>query len=382
MEVLRDLRSFGRLSIGNVVAKSLSRGVALGLALALCAAPVDAQRRRAEAVPAPAPGPQWPVKTREHVDLWLHAFAMLQDDTATVPLFKRGYAERMMILKNSRGIYTSLDSARDDLSRIGAERGLLANAQFLALYFGTWEEMAQAFDYFIKAEGNPAKTNNREVAGIIAFLASNFPRPDDRAWATRFMAALTNEREKFYRQYWLDEFRLRSAALATTDSLWQNTWRPALQPYLNNTQQPSGDLILSMVLGGEGRAIAAGKTSNQFAVSFPATADSAETMLFTFVHEAAGSIAKVAVDDNLTPAQQRAGLGEKYGSAGLVRGGALIVERLLPGTGERYARWYLAQMGRTAPEGGAAAMLAEAFPMPTEMIDAMKRQIELSFSGI
>lgn len=368
MEVLRDLRSLGRLIL------------TLGAALTVTVTPAEAQRRRAE--PAPPPGPQWPVKTREHVDLWLHAFALLQDDTATVPLFTRGYAERMMILKNSRGIYTSLDSARDELSRIGAERGLLLNAQFLPLYFGTWEEMVQAFDYYFKAEGNPARVNNREVAGIVAFLAGNFPRNEDRAWAMRFMAALTNEREKFYRQYWLDEFRARSAALAATDSLWQGTWRPALQQYLNHTQQPSGDLILSLVLGGEGRALPAGKTANQFAVPFPATPDSAEIMLFTFVHEAAGAIAKVAVDDNLTPAQQRAGLGDKYGSAGLIRGGALIVERLIPGMGERYARWYLAQMGKGAPEGDALAMLAAAFPMPDEMIDAMKRQIELSFSGI
>jgi len=373
---LRDLRSFGRLTI----TRGIALGVAASLTIALCATPAAAQRRRAE--PPPPPGPQWPVKTREHVDLWLHAFALLQDDTAAVPIFDRGYAERMMILKNSRGIYTSLDSARDDLSRIGAERGLLLNPQFLPLYFGTWEEMVQAFDYYFKAEGNPSRANNREVAGIIAFLASNFPRAEDRAWVTRFMAALTNEREKFYRQYWLDEFRARSAALATTDSLWQGTWRPALQQYLNHTQQPSGDLILSLVLGGEGRALPAGKSANQFAVPFAATPDSVEITLFTFVHEAAGAIAKVAVDDNLTPAQQRAGLGNTYGSAGLIRGGALIVERLLPGMGERYARWYLAQMGKSAPEGTALALLAEAFPMPVEMIDAMKRQIELSFSGI
>jgi hypothetical protein len=368
MEVLRDLRSFGRLIL------------AVGVGVALCAAPAEAQRRRAE--PVVAPGPQWPVKTREHVDLWLHAFALLQEDTAAVPLFNRGYAERMMILKNSRAVYTSLDSARDDLSRIGAERGLLLNAQFIPLYFGTWEEMVQAFDYYFKAEGNPSKATNREVAGIIAFLASNFPRAEDRAWAARFMAALTNEREKFYRQYWLDEFRARSAALAATDSLWQGTWRPALQQYLNHTQQPSGDLILSLVLGGEGRALPAGKSANQFAVPFAATADSAEITLFTFVHEAAGAIAKVAVDDNLTPAQQRAGLGNSYGSAGLIRGGALIVERLLPGMGERYARFYLAQMGKSAPAGSALEALEAAFPMPVEMIDAMKRQIELSFSGI
>ncbi len=368
MEVLRDLRSFGRLM------------VVLAVAVALCAPAVaHAQRRRAD---PPPPGPQWPVKTREHVDLWLHGFALLTVDTTVVPLFARGYAERMTILKNSRGVYTAFDSARDELAAIGAQRDLLLNAQFVALYFGTWEEMVQAFDYYFKAEGNPARVNNREVATIVAFLASNFPRTEDRAWVKRFLEALTDERDKFYKQYWLDEFRARSAALATTDSLWQRTWRPAMQRYLNFTQQASGDLILSMVLGGEGRSVPAGKSANQYAVIFPASADSAEAMLFSFAHEASGAIARVAVDDNLTPAQQRSGVGATYQNAGIVRGGALLVERLIPGAGERYARWYLTQMGKQVPEGGAMAMLAAAFPMPAEMIEALLRQIELSFAGI
>src|SRR3954469_19327236 len=35
------------------------------------------------------PGIIWPVKTREHVDLWLHGFALLQEDTTFVPFFRR-----------------------------------------------------------------------------------------------------------------------------------------------------------------------------------------------------------------------------------------------------------------------------------------------------
>src|SRR5262245_44996913 len=38
----------------------------------------------------------WPVVTREHVDLWLHGFAMLTSDTARVPFFQRGYRQRML----------------------------------------------------------------------------------------------------------------------------------------------------------------------------------------------------------------------------------------------------------------------------------------------
>ncbi len=105
-------------------------------------------------------------------------------------------------------------------------------------------------------------------------------------------------------------------------------------------------------------------------------------LLFSFAHEAAGAVANVAVNDNLTPAQQRDGAGAKLSATGLVRGGALLVERVDPALGERYARWYLKQAGKPVPASGALAALAIAFPMPDEMIASMKRQIELAFVGI
>jgi hypothetical protein len=367
MEVLRDLRPLGRLTL-------------LLAAVVLVAAPLEAQRR-GRGAPAAAPAPQWPVKTREHVDLWLHAFALLQDDTATVPFFARGYRERVTVAKNARGLYTAFDTARDELARTGASH--LLSAQFLALYFGSWEEMQQAVDYFLKADGDPRRASNQEVQGIVAFLNAQFPRPADRAWIKRLMETLADERTQFHRGWWLEQSRARDRALAVADSLWQREWRPALQRYLNYTQQAGGDLILSLALGGEGRAVSGGRRASQFAVAFPATADSAEVLLFSFVHEAAGVIAKVAVDDNLTPAQQRAGLGAQYGSAGLVRGGALLAEQVAAGMGERYARWYLAQAGRPVADGRTAlAALAELFPMPPEMITSLERQIALSFQGI
>jgi hypothetical protein len=93
------------------------------------------------------------VKVREHVDLWFHGFALIQDDTSAVPLFDRGYRERMTVLKNSRALYTPFDSAQEFLAAQLRARPNLNGAQFLALYFGTWEELVQAFDYFFKAEG-------------------------------------------------------------------------------------------------------------------------------------------------------------------------------------------------------------------------------------
>ena len=58
------------------------------------------------------PGITWPIKTREHVDLWLHGFAMLQEDTTFVPFFRRGYSTNMTVLKNRANVVTQLDANR------------------------------------------------------------------------------------------------------------------------------------------------------------------------------------------------------------------------------------------------------------------------------
>jgi len=129
--------------------------------------------------------------------------------------------------------------------------------------------------------------------------------------------------------------------------------------------------------------VPAGKLASQYAVAWPATADSAEVLLFTFAHEAAGAVAQVAIADHLTPAQLRAGVGTRLAATGLVRAGALLVARIDAGLGERYARWYLAQAGQPMPAPGQAlAALATAFPMPDEMLASMRRQIDLAFGGI
>lgn len=354
-------------------------GLCLTIGLAACAGP----QRATDPLRPVSVGPKWPVKTREHVDLWLHGYALLLEDSASVPLFAHGYRDLVTVEKNHRGVYTGLDSARRALAMTLHERPALEGAQFLALYFGSWEELQRALGYFLRAEGDPQNASNPEVRAIVGFLAQQFPRREDREWVRRYAAALESERALFHHAWWVEQQRARQAGLAAADSLWQARWRPALQPFLNSTQQANGDLIPTVTLGGEGRAVPAGKLASQYAVAWPATADSAEVMLFTFVHEASGAVAQVAVNDHLTPAQQRTGAGARLAAVGLVRAGALLVSRIDPALGERYARWYLAQAGRPIPPtGGALEALAIAFPMPEEMIASMRRQIDLAFGGI
>jgi hypothetical protein len=381
MEVLRDLRPLGRVN-GKALAIALALGAG-ALAFASCAGSGGAERNRSVAS-APRPAATWPVKHREHVDLWFHGFALLQDDTSTVPIFAPGYRQRMTIYKNTLALHTPLDTAFDKLSSYLRAQPDAVGAQFLALYFNSWEEMARAAGYFLRYEGDPRRPDSREVAAIVALFAQYFPRAEDREFLNRFMGVLDIERGLYFHDWWVNEERARRGGLQRADSLWQSTWRPALQRFLNHTQQQSGDLIVTLTLGGEGRALPAGKLTNQYAIAWPATADSAEVLLFAFAHEAVGGTAQAAISDHLTPAETRAGLGAGFSNAGLVRGGAILVERVQPGFGARYARWYLALMGRAVPADDAAALdaLAAAFPMRPEMLASLDRQISIAFSGI
>src|SRR6202521_4695210 len=106
--------------------------------------------------PQPAsPSIIWPVKAREHVDLWLHGFAMLQEDTTFVPFFKRGYSTDMIVLKNKANVVSQLDANRDRLRARLAENPQLVNAQFVPLSFQTWAYLTQTVDLFVRASGDP-----------------------------------------------------------------------------------------------------------------------------------------------------------------------------------------------------------------------------------
>jgi hypothetical protein len=109
------------------------------------------------------PAVVWPVKTREHVDLWLHGYAMLQEDTTFVPFFKRGYSTNMTVLKNRSNVVTQLDANRDRLRARLVANPQLVNAQFVPLSFASWADLSQAVDVFIRSDGNPRAASSQAL---------------------------------------------------------------------------------------------------------------------------------------------------------------------------------------------------------------------------
>ena len=324
----------------------------------------------------------WPVRTREHVDLWLHSYALLTSDSMLVPYFARGYRDRVMSLRKQRNVSSQLDANRARLlERIELQPSLATGPQFIPFYFESWDQMRQAVDLFSRSNGNPRATNDQTLQTYIAILAASFPTAADREWLRLFVASVDDESRRFHHEYWTSEVRARAGVIARVDSSWQRTWRPSLQRFLNNTQQQNGELYLTLPLGGEGRTVHFGKLQNAVGVGLPATRDDVESVLYTFAHEIAGSVASTAIEDNTTPADRRAGATARFEQSAAVRAGALLLERTIPSAVPGYMRFYLQAAGRTAPADPRAAFTT-AFSEPDAVTTAIGRQLDVILGGI
>lgn len=363
------------------------------IAVVACAsAGSGASQQATPASPTPANGtpatsgqsraPTWRLATLEHVDLWLHGFALLTSDTGHVPFFARGYKQRITSAKRQRNLFTQLDANQQNLSARFAANPALTNAQFVAMYFGSLQEIVSATDYFIRANGNPRAASDPQIQQQIALLAANFPSPADRNWLRLFVQSLQDESTKFFHGYWTGEQQARGAAYAAFQNAWTSRYYPKLSRFLNNTQQASGQLVLSLPLGGEGRTVNDGKQSNLIAVEFPATIDAAPEALFGFVHEAVAKLVGESIADNTTAAEQRSGVTVGYTGNGAVRGGALLLQRVAPELVPAYMRFYLATVGQNAPSGDPSAAFAAAFSIPAAILSAINKQIDVVLGGI
>jgi hypothetical protein len=340
-----------------------------------------------EPLPAPSAavagqaGVTWPVGTRAHIDLWLHGFALISEDTGRVPLFKRGYATRIAETKSRGNVQTSLDVNRDRLrARYSTNRGLL-NAQFLAMRFGSWEDLRQAIDLFLRAEGDPGRAGDRLAQEIIATFAQTFSTAADRDWLRLFALSLNDENERFYRSWWTQRQSDLAPVKDRVQSMWTETYRSRLQPFLSNTQQQAGDWVLSLPINGEGRAFTFEKRSNIIVGTMPESRDAAADAIYVFAHEAVYGMASSAVTDNTTPNDRRSGVTDAFISAAAVRAGYLLLERVSPDLAPGYARYYL--YGAAAPAtGDLGAALATAFPLPEAIREAINRQLAVILGGI
>ncbi|MCR4340709.1 MAG: hypothetical protein NUW01_12580 [Gemmatimonadaceae bacterium] len=322
----------------------------------------------------------WPIRTREHLDLWLHGYAMIQDDTSLVPLFKRGYKTELQGIRSRANMSTQLDANMAALRARFIINPQLGNAHFLPLQFGSPDDMRAAINMFIQADGDPRRATSEEGANAIALLARYFPTGQDRDWLRLFWQSLNEESARFYHDYWLREQANRALVARAIDALWQQH-RPALQTYMSNSQQGNGTVFLSLPLNGEGRTLAAGRNNTLTAVTFPASESEARDAIYVIVHELMFAAANTAVTDNITPTEQREGLGDRYIGAAAVRSGLMLIQKTIPSLADGYARYYLRAANRS-PGTNPQTTLASVFPLPETIRTALTRQLDVVLGGI
>lgn len=326
----------------------------------------------------------WAVRTRPHVDLWLHGYALLQRDTARIPFFRRGYRDRMLATRRQLGATTALDLNRDRLEARLAANPALVNGQFVPLYFGSFDDIRRAVELFIRVEGEPRAAGSQEGAYYVAILAASFPTAADREWLRVFVQSLAEENERFYQQHWTSAQRTQAGALDAVSALWRDTYGRRFERFLANTQQTRGEILLSLPLDGEGRTIAASAgRAGIIAVQFPEDPGNALDAIYVFAHESVIPVVTTAIADNVTPAEQRSGVADRYASHAAVRGGALLLQRIAPDAADGYMRYYLRSAGATvSASGDPRPAFAATFPLPELILSAITRQLEVVLGGI
>jgi hypothetical protein len=329
-----------------------------------------------------ATGPGWRIETREHLDLWLHGFAMLQNDSSLVPYYRLDYATEV---RQARGAATSLlDTNAPQLRARLAANPALVSAQFLALYFASWEDLRRGCDRFLRDGGDVARAGDNETARMYATLRTYFPTAADRDWLQLFVRSLDDERARFFRAWWLQQQQLRASARARVESLWRDTYRAPFARFMNNALEREGVILLSVPLAGEGRTLSLGPRDSFIAVEFPRAGDDPREALFAVAHEAVGAVATTSVRDNSSPSDERSGDVAKWSTLAAVRGGAMLLQRVAPDMVEGYERYYLS-LARQPPASAAAELgsqFARIFPLPDPILAALQRQIDIVLNGI
>lgn len=354
----------------------------LALLSAVLAPRVIAQERGGAAVVRPN-GP-WPIKTREHVDLWLHGYALVTADTSLVPLFRRGYRDSMIVVRNVAQVTSRLDTSLMALQQTLVATPPLVNGQFYALHFTNFGTLRVSLQQLTQSKGDVRSIRDRDQQQMVALAANYFGTQPMRDFAELLSVGLESESQRFFHANWLEVQRSRAPVLARADSLWRTVWFPRLAGFLRGTGQRNGEIIVSAVVEGEGRTITSNPTAgSSMVVTLPPSVDRTAEVLYGIVHEAVGTFAATAVTENITPRQKSAGMGDRLQTAAVLRAGAMLLQRTLPAEVEGYARFYLRVMGRPLPASGTAlSALETALPLPQEMLDTMNKQLDLYLGGL
>ena len=346
-------------------------GIGIALATLTVAAPAVGQNTR-----RPTLLQEWEVLAATQVDLWYHGLAIIEfDDQEDFPLYNPEYVSRVWEAKQELGIYpTRLDSLADELRKEFSRDPAFQQFHFLPLYFpkATREQMMQSLKAIAKKRIKQEGVLNDETRRGIQIVSGTFQKGGQRKLLAKFVDALENEWDVFYRDYWQQNFASDSGYYARIQQRWTDEVAPAIEPFLTKQRLQGGRIFISPAVGPEGRLFQGNvfrRTESAVAVWWPQW-DDLDASLFAAVREMCFAV----VDDAIVTAGIRAS--EKASSNAAVRCGAMLLAQEDPEGFVEYRKSFLRAVGVEAEGPQLASAFEDAYEVDENLLEALRRHVE------
>ncbi|MFQ5702428.1 MAG: hypothetical protein ACE5HT_00225 [Gemmatimonadales bacterium] len=338
----------------------------------LFASPAAGQNRR-----RPTLLKEWEVKAAPQVDLWYHGLAVIGfDSQEDFPLYNPDYISRVWDAKQELGIYpTQLDSLAEELRQAFSKDPAFQQLHFMPLYFPkvSREEMLHSLMAVARKRIKQEGVLNDSTSRGIQLASRTFQKGDQRKLLAKFVAALQNEWDVFYRDYWEQHFASDSGYYARIQQRWDAEVAPAIEPFLTKQRLQGGRIFVSPALGPEGRLFQGNvfrRTENAVAVWWPQW-DDLDASLYSAVREMCFSV----VDDAVVTARVKRSEVQKVSSKAAVRCGAMLLEQGDPEGFVEYRRSFLRAVGIEAEGAQLATAFEDAYQVDDNLVEAIRRHL-------
>ncbi len=279
--------------------------------------------------------------------------------------------------KEERGVYpTALDQLAEELLENLEEDQGLQNFHFLPLYFPTAdrEGMIRALRAVANRKLNESGAVGPNTRSGARWAAAALEEGSQRRVLRQYVDALEQEWEVFYGEYWPTAVAGDQTENEALESQWTGDLAPALRNFLGNEGVQAGYVVVSRVLGPEGRLIQGNAfrgIADAVGVWAPGWED-VNASLYSIVRELCFSIIDGSV---ISPATVRRGDPQVISGRAAVRCGSMLIERSARSHVDAYQLAFLRAAGADTVESDLGAAFEEEFQVPPRVVDAIRAKL-------
>lgn len=319
----------------------------------------------------------WSVRLKPQIDLWYHGLAIVGVDREDLlSRYDRDYAGKIARAKQNRGIgATRLDSMAGYFrSQFGSKSEFRLLDQ-LPLFFGdaTPEQMLTALAAVADRQAYRRDKVSPEASTGAAVAAQAFDRSSLRRVLSRYVEAMEQEWQVFYRDYWIETVAADATRRSELNRFWATTVEPRLDGFLAGRGLDGGTIVVSSAVGPEGRLYVGDLRSgedNQVVVWSPPESGPRDPA-YRVVKEICYSVVAPAVEDFIEPKVETISLR----MAAAVRCGAMVLDRYAPILSAGYRRAMMMGVGADTATA-TVSRFEERFALDEEILAAMRNEID------